>query len=160
MTTPKQELKTIEINSQAPEFTLPAISCNSSEVKLSLEEYKGKKNVILAFYPKDMTPGCTREMSEFSEQLELFDHKDTVVLGVSADSIDNHKKFIDTYQLKLTLVSDDNLDAITRYGVRKDGKPRAERVLFIIDKQGVVRHIQKGMPDYQTLLYEIEQLDN
>ena len=97
-------------------------------------------------------------MSAFSDQLNIFELKDTVVLGISADSIESHRKFSETYELELTLVSDDNLEAITKYGVNKDGAPRAERVLFVIDKEGVVKHIQKGMPDYQALLYEIEQL--
>ncbi|MBI1270054.1 redoxin domain-containing protein [bacterium] len=158
MTSPKSKLDNIQEGTQAPDFELPAFTKCSGETKISLKGYKGKKNVVLAFYPKDMTPGCTREMSAFSDQLDIFDLKDTVVLGISADSIESHRKFSETYELELTLVSDDNLEAITKYGVNKDGAPRAERVLFVIDKEGVVKHIQKGMPDYQTLLYEIEQL--
>lgn len=159
MTSPKQKSEHIEVGEKAPEFDLPAFLKKDGEVRVKLADFKDKKNLVLAFYPKDMTPGCTREMSEFSEQLDIFDHKDTVVLGISADSLESHKKFSEKYELELTLVSDDQLQTINDYGVSKDGKPRAERVLFVIDKHGVVKHIQKGMPDYQTLLYEIEQLD-
>lgn len=160
MTSPKSKIKHLEEGVEAPEFELPSYSASQKESALKLDSYKDKKNVVLAFYPKDMTPSCTREMSEFSEQLEIFDHKDTIVLGISADSIESHKEFIEKYQLKLTLISDEKLEAITKYGVRKDGGPKAERVLFVIDKKGLIKHIQEGMPDYQTLLYEIEQLDN
>tara|TARA_Y100001978_G_C23421915_1_gene304161 strand:+ start:133 stop:612 length:480 start_codon:yes stop_codon:yes gene_type:complete len=159
MTSPKQKSEHIEVGEKAPEFDLPAFLKKDGEVRVKLADFKDKKNLVLAFYPKDMTPGCTREMSEFSEQLDIFDHKDTVVLGISADSLESHKKFSEKYELELTLVSDDQLQTINDYGVSKDGKPRAERVLFVIDKHGVVKHIQKGMPDYQALLYEIEQLD-
>ena len=159
MTSQNPQINPIETGTQAPAFELPCVCVASDSKKLKLEDFRDKKNVILAFYPKDMTPGCTREMSDFSEQLEIFDHKDTIILGISADSIDDHQKFIDQYNLKLTLISDGQLEAITKYGVRKDGKPRAERVTFIIDKKGVIRLIQKGMPDYQALLYEIENLE-
>lgn len=160
MTSPKQEFKHIEVGEKAPEFDLPAFIKKQGEIRVKSGDFKDKKNIVLAFYPKDMTPGCTREMSEFSEQLDIFDHKDTVVLGISADSLESHKEFSQKYELELTLVSDDQLKTINDYGVSKDGKPRAERVLFVIDKKGTVKHIQKGMPDYQALLYEIEQLED
>lgn len=160
MTSQNPELKHLQAGAEAPSFELPSVCVTADSQNLKLEDFRDKKNVVLAFYPKDMTPGCTREMSDFSEQLEIFDHKDTIVLGISADSIEDHKKFIEKYNLKLTLISDGQLDAITKYGVRKDGKPRAERVTFIIDKKGVIRLIQVGMPDYQSLLYELENLDS
>lgn len=108
-----------------------------------LEDYKGKK-IILYFYPKDNTPGCTKEACGYNENLEAFKEKNVVILGISKDSITSHKKFETNYQLGFTLLSDEKLDAITKYDVWKEKKNYGKtymgivRTTYLIDENGVI----------------------
>lgn len=128
---------TIEKGQKAPEFTLPA---NNGE-KVSLEDYKGK-NVVLYFYPKDMTPGCTNEACDFRDNHQSFEELDAVILGVSPDPVDSHKKFIDKHDLPFLLLADEDHEVAEKYGVwklKKRGDKEdygIERSTFIIDKEG------------------------
>ncbi|AKG05078.1 peroxiredoxin [Salimicrobium jeotgali] len=130
----------LEKGTQAPEFTLPAN--NGKDV--SLKDYAGK-NVVLYFYPKDMTPGCTSEACDFRDNHQSFKELDTVILGVSADPVDSHEKFIDKYDLPFLLLADENFDVAEKYGALKvqgsagDEKYGMERSTFIIDKDGVLQ---------------------
>ncbi|MTH55702.1 thioredoxin-dependent thiol peroxidase [Bacillus mangrovi] len=127
----------IEVGVQAPEFELPA--SGGETVKLS--EYKGKY-VVLYFYPKDMTPGCTTEACDFRDRHEEFSGLDAVILGVSADPVDKHNKFRDKYDLPFHLLSDEEHKACEAYGVwtlkKNFGKEYMgiERSTFIIDPDG------------------------
>jgi len=126
---------------KAPDFT--AIDQNEKKVKLS--SFKGKKNVILYFYPKDMTPGCTTEACDFKDNLKKF--KDTVVLGVSIDSPERHQKFIAKHDLPFDLISDVDQKVVNKYGVWQEKSMYGKKFMgivrstFIIDKQGVLRKI-------------------
>ena len=126
---------------KAPDFT--AIDQNGSKVKLST--FKGKKNVVLYFYPKDMTPGCTTEACDFKDNLKKF--KETVILGVSLDSPERHQKFIDKYDLPFDLISDADQKVVNKFGVWQEKKLYGKtymgivRSTFIIDKKGVLRKI-------------------
>lgn len=108
-----------------------------------LEDYKGKK-IILYFYPKDNTPGCTKEACGYNENLEAFKEKNVAILGISKDSITSHKKFETNYQLGFTLLSDEKLDAITKYDVWKEKKNYGKtymgivRTTYLIDENGVI----------------------
>ena len=105
----------------------------------------GKKNVVLYFYPKDMTPGCTTEACDFRDQFKKF--KTTEIIGVSIDSPERHQKFIEKYDLPFTLISDVDQKVVNKYGVWQEKKLYGRtfmgivRSTFIIDKSGVVRKI-------------------
>ena len=126
----------------APGFELPT----SDMVMLSLAELKGSKNVVLYFYPKDDTPGCTIEAVESSDLLDEFVAADTVVLGVSKDTCISHASFRDKYGLVVQLLADVEGYVSEAYGVwqekEKDGKKRMAlvRSTFVIDKQGMIQH--------------------
>lgn len=108
-----------------------------------LEDYKGKK-IILYFYPKDNTPGCTKEACGYNENLKAFNDKNVVVLGISKDSISSHKKFQTNYNLAFSLLSDEKLDVITKYDVWKEKKNYGKtymgivRTTYLIDENGVI----------------------
>lgn len=128
---------TVEKGKQVQDFTLPA---NNSE-SVSLSDYKGK-NVVLYFYPKDMTPGCTTEACDFRDQHENFEDLDAVILGVSPDPVESHEKFINKYDLPFLLLADEDHEVAEQFGVWKLKKNFGkeyygiERSTFIIDKEG------------------------
>jgi peroxiredoxin len=132
---------------QAPNFSLP----NQSGETVSLEDFKGKRNVVLYFYPKDDTSGCTLEANQFTNLVEEFAALDTVVVGVSKDSCDSHRAFIDKYGLKVELISDAKGELCEAYGVwqekEKNGvkKMGIVRSTFIIDKQGQLMDVEYGV---------------
>ena len=127
-----------ELNQPAPDFT----SLNQDEKTVTLSQYRGKKNVVLYFYPKDDTPGCTTEAMEFTALIEDFAAADTVVLGVSKDTCEKHRKFIKKRDLKVELISDTSGEICEKYGVwmlkKFMGKEYMgiNRSTFVIDKQG------------------------
>ena len=127
----------------APNFSLP--STENREVSLS--EFKGKKAVVLYFYPKDDTPGCTREACDFRDSLKKFGKEDAVVLGVSADPLDAHEAFREKYKLPFPLLSDGKREVLKAYGVWKEksfyGRKfmGIERTTVVIGRDGRVRKI-------------------
>lgn len=128
----------LEIGTKAPEFTLPD---QNGEIH-SLSDYKGKK-VILYFYPKDMTGGCTSQACSFRDRYPQITEKGAVVLGVSKDSIESHKRFEEKHGLPFTLLADEKLKVITAYDVLKpgkDGKPTKSliRSTYLIDEDGII----------------------
>lgn len=128
---------TVEKGKQVSDFILPA---NNGE-SVSLSDYKGK-NVVLYFYPKDMTPGCTTEACDFRDQHEKFEDLDAVILGVSPDPVESHEKFINKYDLPFLLLADEDHQVAEQFGVWKLKKNFGkeyygiERSTFIIDKEG------------------------
>ncbi|GAE37643.1 thiol peroxidase [Halalkalibacter akibai JCM 9157] len=129
----------VEVGKEAPQFSLPA---NNGQT-VSLDSYKGK-NVILYFYPKDMTPGCTTQACDFRDKTEDFSELNTVILGVSPDPVARHEKFIEKYNLPFLLLADEDHQVAEAYGVwtlkKNFGKEYMgiERSTFIIDKDGVL----------------------
>ncbi|WP_240375764.1 thioredoxin-dependent thiol peroxidase [Bacillus piscicola] len=123
----------------APDFTLPA----SNGEKISLSDYKGK-NVVLYFYPKDMTPGCTIEACDFRDYSQNFEKNNTVVLGISPDPIEKHLKFIEKHDIPFLLLADEEKQVAKAYGVwqlkKNFGKEYMGivRSTFIIDKDGTI----------------------
>lgn len=131
----------------APLFELPDADMNM----FALAAQRGKKNVILYFYPKDDTPGCTMEASEFSNLDDRFAKLDTLVVGVSRDECLSHAAFRDKHGLSVLLLSDTDSEVCREYGVLYDKevdghkKVAVQRSTFVIDKQGKVRHALYGV---------------
>jgi thioredoxin-dependent peroxiredoxin len=149
-----QQATHLKVGDKAPNFSLP---CHPSGT-VSLDSFHGKKNVILAFYPKDDTPGCTKEMCAFSEDLGKFNSADTEVLGISVDDSASHGAFAAKHKLHQRLLCDTDHKVSKAYGAIKPDKHNAERILFVIDKQGVIRHIHEGMPTNDELLAVVHKL--
>ncbi len=154
MTSPYEENVTLEEGDAAPDFTLPAHPAGS----VSLADFRGKKNVILAFYPKDDTPGCTREMCGFSDDLSKFQSAETSVFGVSCDSLESHEAFAKAHGLSVPLLADTSRTAGKSYGAVRGDRYMADRLLFVIDKQGIIRHKHAGMPDIGEILEIVQKL--
>ncbi|MCX6120486.1 MAG: thioredoxin-dependent thiol peroxidase [Ignavibacteriales bacterium] len=132
----------LKIGQKAPDFTLA-----SGEGKtLNLKDFAGKK-IVLYFYPKDNTSGCTKEACSFESNLKVIKKKGAVVIGVSADSVDSHMKFAQKYGLSFPLLSDEKKEIVKSYGVWKEksmyGKKYfgIERTTVVIDEKGIVRQI-------------------
>ena len=129
----------LEIGTAAPSFSLP----DQNGQMHTLEEYRGKK-VILYFYPKDNTPGCTKQACGFGEMYPQFTEKGAVVVGISKDSVASHKRFEEKYSLPFTLLSDPELQAIQAYDVWKEktlyGKKSmgVVRTTYLIDEDGII----------------------
>ncbi|TFJ91470.1 thioredoxin-dependent thiol peroxidase [Lentibacillus salicampi] len=117
-----------EEGKQAPEFTLP----NQNGEQVNLSDFRGE-HVVLYFYPKDMTPGCTNEACDFRDNKEKFSDLDAVIVGISPDPVESHQKFIDKHDLPFMLLADEDHQVAADYGVWDGG---IERSTFIIDKEG------------------------
>ena len=134
----------LEVGMKAPDFTL----LDKDGKRVSLSDFLGKK-VVLYFYPKDNTPGCTRQACAFAAAYEGFKNKNTVVIGISKDSVASHVKFAEKYSLPFLLLSDPDGEVIGAYGVWKEktmfGKTAlgVSRTTFIIDENG---NVEKVMP--------------
>lgn len=131
----------------APDFSLP----NQANQQVNLSGYRGKKNVVLYFYPKDDTPGCTIEANQFTALAPDFARLDTVVIGVSKDNCESHQAFIAKYKLNIILLADTTGEICERYGVwqekEKNGVKKwgIVRSTFIINKQGLVTEAMYGV---------------
>lgn len=129
----------LEPGTQAPSFTLP----DQDGIPHSLEQYRGKK-IILYFYPKDSTPGCTKQACSYTEHLPQIKEQGAVVLGVSKDSVASHKKFAEKYGLAFTLLSDPERRVIEAYDVWKEKKNYGKvsmgvvRTTYLIDENGII----------------------
>jgi peroxiredoxin Q/BCP len=132
----------LKIGHKAPDFSL----LSGSGKKLSLKDFAGKK-IILYFYPKDNTSGCTKEACSFESNLKAIKKKGAVVVGISADSVDSHIKFAEKYGLTFPLLSDEKKEIVKSYGVWKEKSMYGrkyfgiERTTVVIDEQGIVQHI-------------------
>ena len=132
----------LEVGQKAPDFA----ALNDKGEKVKLSDFKGKK-VVLYFYPKDDTPGCTKEACAFRDGIDEIKKRGAVVIGVSADSVDSHKKFKNKFDLNFPLLADSDRKMIEAYGVWKEksmyGKKYMgiERTTFVIDESGKIAHI-------------------
>ena len=137
---------TLEVGDKAPEFE----ALNQDGVKVALKDFIGK-NVVLYFYPKDNTPGCTTEACEFSANYDQFIKKDTVIIGVSPDSVKSHAGFIAKQNLKHILLSDEDKEISKLYGVWQVKKNYGKEYLgivrstFVIGKDGKIAKIYKSV---------------
>ena len=132
----------LQEGNKAPDFKLK----DQNEKEISLSDYKGK-NVILYFYPKDNTSGCTAEACSFRDDFPKFKKVETVILGVSPDSVESHKKFAKKYNLNFSLLADEDKEVIKKYDVWKEKSMYGrkymgvERSTFIIDSDGKIKKI-------------------
>ena len=130
----------------APDFTLDAVT-REGETAISLSDYKGRKAVVLYFYPKDDTPGCTKEACGFRDLRAQFAEADAEVLGISTDSPASHAKFASKYRLPFPLLSDPEHAVVEKYGVWREkvnyGRTYwgIQRSTFVIDKEGIIRKV-------------------
>ena len=129
----------LEVGTKAPEFTLP----DQNGEMHSLKDYRGKK-VILYFYPRDNTPGCTKQACGYSERYPAFLEKGVEIIGISKDSVASHKKFEEKQNLKFTILSDKELEVIQAYDVWKEKKNYGKvsmgvvRTTYLIDEEGII----------------------
>jgi thioredoxin-dependent peroxiredoxin len=131
------------VGEKAPDFNLPGTGGKTYK----LDDFTGKQNVVLYFYPKDDTPGCTKEACAFRDMNQTFGEVNTTILGVSGNNVQSKEAFAEKYELPFPLLADEDLDVSTRYGAygerERDGKKfmGISRVTFLIDKDGVLRKI-------------------
>ena len=139
----------LEVGTLAPDFTLPDKDGNP----VTLSSFRGRK-VVVYFYPRDNTPGCTRQACAFAKAYDAFAQKNVVVIGISKDSVASHQKFAQKYELPFILVSDPELQAIQGFGVWQEKKNYGKvsmgvvRSTFIHNEEGVVEKVfPKAKPD-------------
>ena len=139
----------IEKGKKAPDFTLQ----DKDGKTVSLSDFAGQK-VVLYFYPRDNTPGCTRQACAFAQNYDAFRSKDIIVIGISKDSVASHLKFAEKHELPFLLLSDPELEAIQAYGVWKEKKIAGKvgfgvvRTTYIIDENGMIEKVMpKVKPD-------------
>lgn len=131
------EIKKVQVGDKAPDFSLP--TANGKEV--SLKDFIGKSAVVLYFYPKDNTRGCTTEACAFRDSYEVFKENGAEVIGVSSDTEESHQQFAQQHRLPFILLSDKGGALRKRYGVPATLGLLPGRVTYVIDKEGVVRHM-------------------
>lgn len=143
-------MTSLKIGDRAPDLTLP-----SAEGKnVSLREFLGKKAVVVYFYPKDDTPGCTMESCAFRDSYEEFKEAGAEVIGISSDSPQSHQQFARKYQLPFILLSDSEGKARKLFDVPNVMFFIPGRVTYVIDKEGIVRHIFNSMMDFKAHVEE------
>jgi len=134
----------LDINSKAIDFTLK--NKNGEDIKLS--DYRGRK-VILYFYPKDNTPGCSKEACGFNENLDAFASKNAVIIGVSKDTVASHLKFSSKYNLQFEILADPDLEVLKAYGVWQMKKSYGKeymgtvRTTYVISEEGIIEKVYK-----------------
>ena len=127
----------VDVGSKAPDFTLPS----QSGKMLSLNDFIGERPVVLFFYPKDDTPGCTKQACVFRDNYEVFKERDAEVIGISSDSVESHRGFAAKHDLPYTLLSDEDKKVRKLYSVPNTLGLFPGRVTYIIDREGIVRHV-------------------
>jgi thioredoxin-dependent peroxiredoxin len=148
---------------KAPNFSVPS----QDDAPISLAEFSGRKNLVLYFYPKDDTPGCTIEANQFTALASEFARHDTVVFGISKDTCDTHKQFIKKYNLKVDLLSDTEGKLCNAYGVWQEKEKNGVKTMgivrstFIVNKKGILADVEYGVnPDghAQKVLEKVQAL--
>jgi peroxiredoxin Q/BCP len=134
----EHEKHRVEVGELAPDFTLPGVQ-GTARRDYTLSEYRGQ-TVVLAFYPGDFTPGCTRQMCQYRDAFSEFEGVEAVLLGISPQDVDSHERWIAKRALPFPLLADTEKRVIDAYGVRGFGPIGVKRSTFVIDGDGVVRH--------------------
>jgi peroxiredoxin Q/BCP len=140
----------VQVGDRAPAFTLP----NQSGTPVNLADLLGQKPIVLYFYPKDDTPGCTAESCAFRDSYEIFQEAGAEVIGISADTPASHQQFAAKYRLPFILLSDRDNQVRKLYGVPATLFVLPGRVTYVIDPQGIVRHIFNSQLDFKAHVQE------
>ncbi len=140
----------VKVGDPAPDFTLPT----QSGATVRLSDFHGKRVVVLYFYPKDNTRGCTAEACAFRDSYEVFTDAGAEVIGISADNVDSHEQFASQYRLPFILASDERGAVRKAYGVPTTFGILPGRVTYVIDRDGVVRHIFSSMMNFDQHVTE------
>ncbi|MCK9219022.1 MAG: peroxiredoxin [Bacteroidales bacterium] len=135
----------IDIDSKAPEFSLP----DQNGRRVNLNDFLGKANLVVYFYPKDESYGCTKEACSFRDSYEVFKEAGAEVIGISSDNISSHQAFAANHKLPFILLSDKNNIVAEKYGVCKSLGVLPGRVTFVINKQGTIRMIFSSQINFQ-----------
>jgi peroxiredoxin Q/BCP len=131
-------MKKIDVGSHVPRFTL----ADQNGKLFSIDSVIGKKNLVIYFYPQDDSPGCTKEACYFRDEFEVFNEADAMIIGISGQSVDSHKKFADKYRLSFTLLSDEGDKVRKLFGVPVNFLGMVPgRVTYVIDKSGTVVYV-------------------
>ncbi len=141
----------LTVGDAAPDFELP----ETSGGRIKLSDFRSKKNVVLYFYPRDDTSGCTKEACGFRDDLETIKSLDTEVIGVSSDSVESHKAFSQKFSLTFPLVSDTEKELAAKYGV--PAMLVYKRVTFIINKEGKISHV---FPEVNASTHSTQVIDS
>jgi peroxiredoxin Q/BCP len=142
--------QSVEVGDQAPDFELPS----QSGERVRLSDVWARGPVVLYFYPKDETPGCTTEACTFRDSYEAFEEAGAKVVGVSSDSVTSHESFASKHRLPFTLLADEGGKVRRQYGVRPTLAILPGRVTYVIDGQGVVRHVFSSQTGVQRHVHE------
>lgn len=156
----KQEIRNkVKVGKPAPSFTL----LDQGGQLVNLKDYLGKSTIVLYFYPKDNSPGCTTQACTFHDQYEVFKEHGAVVIGISSDSVESHKDFAAKYYLPFTILSDQRGTIRELYNIKQSLGLIPGRVTFIIDKKGIIRyifssqlHVKEHVDKSLKILLEIE----
>ncbi len=152
----------LEINQPAPLFNIP----NQLNELVNLTDFAGKKNVVLYFYPKDDTPGCTIEANDFTRLADEFSKLDTVIIGVSKDSCESHLDFINKFGLKVILLADTSGELCESYGVWREREKNGVKMMaifrstFIINKAGILVDVEYGVNHEGHAEAVLEKINN
>jgi peroxiredoxin Q/BCP len=144
----------IKVGDRAPEFTIK----NQRGEPVSLKDYLGKKAVVLYFYPKDNSPGCTKEACKFRDSYEGFKDAGAEVIGISSQSVESHSIFSTSFNLPFSLLSDEDGRVRSLFGVPSSLGLIPGRVTYVIDKEGIVRHIFSSQLDPERHVEEALQI--
>tara|TARA_R110002050_G_scaffold41242_1_gene100083 strand:+ start:84931 stop:85464 length:534 start_codon:yes stop_codon:yes gene_type:complete len=151
----KDEIHTLEKGSKVPKFELK----NQNGDLFKVADYIGKKNLVIYFYPKDDTPGCTKEACKFRDEFEVFTDLEAMVIGISSDSPESHTKFIEKYNLPFTLLSDEEDVVRKAFGVKgKFMDMIPGRVSFIVDKKGIIQYVFDSMGNAEQHVDEARKI--
>jgi peroxiredoxin Q/BCP len=140
----------LEIGSKAPDFSLP----DQYGRRVNLSDYLGKANLVVYFYPKDESYGCTKEACSFRDNYEVFREAGAEVIGISSDDIASHQAFAANHKLQFILLSDKDRTVAEKYGVGKSLGILPGRITFIIDKQGVIRLVFSSQLSFEKHVTE------
>ncbi|TRU29199.1 MAG: peroxiredoxin [Microcystis aeruginosa Ma_SC_T_19800800_S464] len=143
-------MATIKVGDRVPDFSLPS----QTGTTVNISDLIGTKSLVIYFYPKDDTPGCTAESCAFRDSYEVFTDAGAEVIGISADSPQSHQQFAQKYNLPFTLLSDSDNRVRKLFGVPATLFVLPGRVTYIIDKEGIVRHIFDSMLDFKAHVTE------
>jgi peroxiredoxin Q/BCP len=143
MTTSVEQFQPLPIGTQAPDFNLSASGANGQSVKLA--DYKGQ-NLIIVFYPKDQTPGCTQQLCALRDDTEMFKALNTAFIGSNPDSVESHERFAAAQSYKFPILVDAERTMAQAYHALKEDGKGIQRTVYILDKEGIIRYAKQGLP--------------